>query len=243
MLIDMHCHIDLYKDPHTVVKMATQHKMYILSVTTTPKAWQSTSMISVNNSRIRTALGLHPQLVCERYKEIEIFEFLVSQAKYIGEIGLDGSKEYKDSFHLQIKVFRDILQILNKEGGRIMSIHSRHSASDVLDELKISKGIPILHWFSGSQNDLNRAIRQGCWFSINPSMVNSIKGREIITQIPRNKILTESDGPFNQHMGTSLMPWDVDLVFSKLAILWNIKKDDVENQIYSNFKSLLNCQT
>lgn len=53
-------------------------------------------------------------------------------------------------------------------GGRILSIHSRRAASEVLDRLAAvpDAGTPILHWFSGTQRQLDRAIDLGCWFSV-----------------------------------------------------------------------------
>jgi Tat protein secretion system quality control protein TatD with DNase activity len=40
------------------------------------------------------------------------------------------------------------------------------------------------------------AMKRGHFFSINPAMTWSKKGRTIIEQIPRDRALTESDGPF-----------------------------------------------
>ncbi|MDR2399480.1 MAG: TatD family hydrolase [Endomicrobium sp.] len=185
MLIDMHCHLDLYKKPHIVVDESKQKKFYILSVTTTPKAWSITNRLALPNKRIRTALGFYPQLISDRFQEIELVESLIPQTKYIGEIGLDGG-DYKKSFHLQVEIFRRILNALKNHGGKIMSIHSRDSVSFVLDELRKTEGISILHWFS-----------------VGPSMINSKKGRAMIYLMPKDKVLTETDGPFAQHKGIS----------------------------------------
>jgi TatD DNase family protein len=203
MLIDMHCHLDLYKKPHIVVDESKQKKFYILSVTTTPKAWSITNRLALPNKRIRTALGFYPQLISDRFQEIELFESLIPQTKYIGEICLDGGNDYKKSFHLQVEIFRRILNALKNHGGKIMSIHSRDSVSFVLDELRKTEGISILHWFSGNKNDLDKAIQQGCWFSVGPSMINTKKGRAMIYLMPKDKVLTETDGPFAQHKGIS----------------------------------------
>src|SRR3546814_8490128 len=42
-LIDFHCHLDLYPDPHAVAAEATARGVYILSVTTTPRSEEHTS--------------------------------------------------------------------------------------------------------------------------------------------------------------------------------------------------------
>ena len=61
---------------------------------------------------------------------------------------------------------------------------------------KANPGIAILHWFSGPMRDLQRAIDTGCWFSVNPAMIRSQTGRSLIAAMPRERVVTESDGPF-----------------------------------------------
>ena len=66
IMMDMHCHLDLYTNPQYVAKRCKDENIYVLSVTTTPKAWYGTSSLAKECPRIRTALGLHPQLAHER---------------------------------------------------------------------------------------------------------------------------------------------------------------------------------
>lgn len=238
MIVDMHCHLDLYPKPFDIAEQCTKKDVYALSVTTTPKAWSGTKKLEVGNSRVRTALGLHPQLAHDRFRELELFDQLLPEARYVGEIGLDGGKEFKKHWEVQLKVFRRILESVDKAGGRIMSIHSILSASAVLDELRRISGVPILHWFSGSKPDLCKAIDQGCWFSVGPAMLSSKKGMEIASLIPKNKILTESDGPFAQIRGRSLMPWDSYLAVKKLAEIWEVSELETEQTIKCNLKDL-----
>lgn len=44
----------------------------------------------------KTALGLHPELAHLRHEELAIFDILLPQVKYVGEIGLDGGQDYKN---------------------------------------------------------------------------------------------------------------------------------------------------
>jgi TatD DNase family protein len=196
--IDMHCHLDLYPDPAQVVQEVARAKSYVLSVTTTPKAWRGTAALAVGHPRIKTALGLHPQLAHERKGELVLFDTLLPETRYVGEVGLDGTPEYKPFWRDQQKVFDHILASSAKAGGRILTIHSRGAATPVLDALERhpEAGTPILHWFSGTKGELKRAIEIGCWFSVGPAMLKSKKGQEIASAIPRNRILTETDGPF-----------------------------------------------
>jgi TatD DNase family protein len=240
-MIDMHCHLDLYPDFQQVIKRCEEQKIYVLSVTTTPKAWHGTKAISKDCERIKTSLGLHPQLAHERHKEIYLFDELISDAKYVGEIGLDGSKEYKQHQNIQVRVFKHILNTTQKAGGRIMSIHSRAATDSVLDCLHQYQdaGIPILHWFTGTQSQLRKAIEMDCWFSVGPAMLATKKGKLIAQNIPRERILTETDGPFATLGKKRLMPWDIEQAIGQLSDLWDISIKEAELVLCSNFKLIL----
>jgi len=237
--IDMHCHLDLYPDPFKVAEECKARGTYVLSVTTTPKAWEGTNKLAECSQRIRTALGLHPQLAHERAHELELFDALLPSARYVGEIGLDGGKGYKENWDIQLKVFRHILKGVNQAGGRIMSLHSRASAGYVLDELVGIDGIPVLHWFTGTPRQLQRAIDMGCWFSVGPAMLNTKKGVELTQIIPKDRVLTETDGPFARHGGKPLQPWDSQIVVNQLADLWKCSVAETTNIVTNNFRSLL----
>ncbi|GHV04982.1 TatD family hydrolase [Campylobacterota bacterium] len=239
MIIDMHCHIDLYKNPQEVIKDCIESDIYVLSVTTTPKAWKITNDIAKDAKKIRTALGFHPQIIAQRYNELELFDELLPNVKYVGEIGLDGSRECLDTFETQLSGFRRIIKSIHQRGGRIMSIHSRNAAETVLSELHNVNGISILHWFSGSKTELTTAINQGCWFSVGLPMLKSKKGKEIVSHIPKGKILTETDAPFTKHDGNISMPWDIELIFPELSNIWHSSIEDTKEQIFSNFKTLV----
>ncbi len=238
-MVDLHCHLDLYPDPVAVVKKCKEKELYVLSVTTTPSAWNGTLNISEGCPRIRTSLGLHPQLAHQRSHELEMFDALITETKYVGEIGLDGSKEFKAFMEIQLKVFRHILKSVNRAGGRIMSIHSRSSASAVLSELTACDGVPVFHWFTGSKFELQQAITSGGWFSVGPAMLSTKRGHELVSMLPRDRVLTETDGPFAEHKGNSLMPWDVNMAFDQLAKIWNLENQEVKETVLSNFRRLV----
>jgi TatD DNase family protein len=214
--------------------------MYVLSVTTTPSAWIKTAEVGSKGAGIRTALGLHPQLAHQRFSELPLFDDLFDKAHYIGEIGLDGGPEFRSHWERQEQVFDHVLNRCERAGGRTMSIHSRRATSAVLKRLAAhpGAGIPVLHWFSGTAPELKRAIKQGCWFSVGPAMLAVQKGREIVASMPRDRILTETDGPFAQIDGRTAMPWDAQLATHGLAKLWGVSTDDVERQLKNNLRTL-----
>jgi TatD DNase family protein len=239
-VIDLHVHLDLYPDPVATAKECVKRDLFVLSVTTTPSAWSGTSALAKNAARIRTAIGLHPQIAQERQRELVLFEELLPQSRYVGEIGLDGGPELKATWNVQRRVFEEILRLCAGAGGRIMTIHSRRAATPVLDALasRDDAGLAVLHWFSGSRRELQSAIDQGCWFSVGPAMLNGEKGRAMASMMPRDRILTESDGPFAQIDGRPLYPWDAATAATMLGGIWGLDAKEVQNQLMDNLRRL-----
>lgn len=240
-MIDFHCHLDLYPNPHAVADECRRRGLYVLSVTTTPSAWHGTRALAREGDRIRTAIGLHPQIAHERKGELPLFDKIIAETDYVGEIGLDGSPNLQQHWDAQVAVFDHILRSCTKAGGRIMTIHSRRAATAVLDRLEAhpGAGAPILHWFSGGVRELERAIAMGCWFSIGPAMLNGERGRQLASRMPPDRILTETDGPFSQIGGQSLQPWQVDQALVELGRIWSVPTAAAEQSVQSNLRALV----
>lgn len=240
-MIDLHCHLELYPNPQEIIKKCIESNTYVLSVTTTPSAFEITKQLSFNAPRIKTALGLHPQLAHERYSELELFDKLIGNTKYVGEVGLDFSQGYRQYSEIQTMVFKHILKKSSQLGGRVISIHSRGASKEVVDILSSisSQNSHIIHWYSGTNRDLNTAIELDCWYSVNLKMLTSQKGNSLINRMPRNRILLESDGPFIQHNGKVLVPYDMDETINLLSKRWGTTIGNVKEIILDNFKTLL----
>jgi len=240
-MIDFHSHLDLYRTPRTVVQEIMQRKMYVLSVTTTPSAWIGTTALVKHYPRIKTALGLHPELAHERHSELELFDTFIDETDYVGEVGLDGSPAFAQHSEIQKTVLRHILHACTMAGGKIISIHSRRAAEETIGLISEfpDAGIPVLHWYTGGQKELRKAVEMGCWFSVGPAMLRSKRARELIAEIPRSRILTETDGPFATNGNDALWPWDVQQAVVGLSTLWACTPDEANQAIYLNFKKLL----
>jgi TatD DNase family protein len=240
-LIDFHCHLDLFENPEQLAAQCEAACLYVLSVTTTPKAWRNTRKLARGRRCIRTALGLHPQLAHERHGELPLLEALLAETRYVGEIGLDGSPAFRQHADIQRKVFEYVIAASQERGGRIFSIHSRGAADAVIAVLRQHRcaDTAVLHWFSGTQTELKAAITVGCWFSVGPAMLSSDTGRRLIARMPRDHVLTETDGPFAQRRKQPLNPFDVDQAISQLATLWDVSEEDVQQQLSRNLRELL----
>ncbi len=243
-MIDLHCHLDLYPDPRRVAEECRHRQLYVLSVTNTPSAWKGTAALAEGTPRIRTALGLHPQLAHERKGELALFARLLPETRYVGEVGLDGGPEYKRYWGDQVTVFERILATCREAGGRVLSVHSRRAATPVLDHLEKSRGAgtPVLHWFSGSTRELARAADLGCWFSVGPAMLAGEKGRALAALMPRDRVLTETDGPFARVGGQSAYPWDAAIAVEGLAEIWGVPQPEVEQVLRENLRRLTSTE-
>ncbi len=240
-MIDFHCHLDLYPEPTRVVQECERRDLRVLSVTTTPSAWNGTSELATGSAGVRTALGLHPQLIHERKHELALFEQLLPTTQFVGEIGLDGAPEFRRHWADQVAVFESILSLCGAAGGRFLSIHSRRATSTILEYLERAPGagVTILHWFSGSVRELERAVALGCWFSVGPAMFSGQRGRDLISRMPQDRVLTESDGPFTRVNEEPARPWDVEIAVAGLGKTWNKSNDCISRRLSDNLERLL----
>lgn len=238
-MIDFHCHLDLFPDPHKVADRAQREGIGIVSVTTTPSAWPGTQALENGRTIVRTALGLHPELATARRAELDLFETYLTDTAFVGEVGLDGAAD-QSTRQDQLDVFEYILTACSHAGGKILSIHSRRAARPVLEALRRhpDSGVPILHWFSGSMADLDHATDSGCWFSIGPAMLAGAKGRALAGKMPQARIVLESDGPFARVKTDLVHPWDLDSAVTTLAGIWDIPAEAARSQLEQNDRVL-----
>jgi TatD DNase family protein len=99
----------------------------------------------------------------------------------------------------------------------------------------VFRGLQILHWFSGPLRDLKRAIDSGMYFSVNPAMTKSANGRKLAAAMPRDRVLTETDGPFVQTGGRPAVPQDTAEVLLHLATLWKSSFAEARATVLTNF--------
>jgi TatD DNase family protein len=70
-------------------------------------------------------------------------------------------------------------------------------------------------------------------------MLRSDKGRALAAQMPRERVLTETDGPFARSGKRPLTPADARVAAVELAALWSVSEDEAAAQIRQNLKDLL----
>ena len=69
-------------------------------------------------------------------------------------------------------------------------------------------------------------------------MLATEKGRALTAKMPRDRLLTETDGPFAQIRGKAAVPWDTAQVIPILGHIWNESSAGVERQLTANLRRL-----
>jgi len=240
--VDYHCHLDLYSDHVAQLAQCAKHGIATLTVTTVPKAWPRNVEFAEQNPYVRVALGLHPQLAVERKSELALFEKYLPNCRYVGEVGIDAGPKYYSSLAEQKRIFERILNGCVELGGKILSVHSVRSCRIILEMIERidanRRCRVVLHWFSGSRSELKRAVELGCYFSVNMPMLQSDRGCLLVKDIPKDRLLTETDGPFTFMNNRPSQPMDVVHTVQQLAALLGCSLDDQRQQIVANLKSL-----
>lgn len=136
----------------------------------------------------------------------------VSPVQLIGEIGLDYAPAHCETRTLQQQVFSQVIKASCAYAQAInthitLSIHAVKSCGDVLDILEHYQAFQhcacVFHWFSGSCDDLHRAVRNGAYFSVGTRMLQSKRTTEYLKLIPRASRLIETDFP---HHDATIQP-------------------------------------
>ena len=224
MLIDTHCHFDMMSRPEEYIWQREQAGDIIIGMTNLPSHFMMGRPHVMALKHIRLALGMHPLLVDGKKEELPLFGQLVDQTHFIGEIGLDFSREGVATKLSQMDALHEILNILRGK-KKIVSVHSRRAEKELLGLLREYEIQDVVfHWYSGPAELIPEILSRGYYFSINEAMTLSKNGRAIIERIPRERMLTESDAPYNEKS-------DIRKVLIALGI--------VESEVHANFKRLI----
>ena len=141
--------------------------------------------------------GVHPWYAGEWNQSIE--DSLISLLKadpsvHVGEIGLDSKHP---DIGLQTEVFSKQVSIAS-DLDRAVNIHNIGCDGEIVRILKRSgKGCRsiILHSF---RSDISPFAGLDCYCSLNPRILTKSEGhvRDLVTRIPRDRLLLETDHPF-----------------------------------------------
>lgn len=204
MIIDTHCHYDMMRSPESYIEKVEKTGDIVIGMTNLPSHFDMGFEYIRKYKKVRLALGFHPQLAADNKDELSLFAKYLERTSYIGEIGLDFSSDYISTKDIQLSCLKYILKELQGK-NKIISVHSRCAEKELVS-LLLDYNIKnvIFHWYSGPLSLISDIISEGYYFSINEAMTLSASGRKIIEKIPVERILTESDAPFNRKNNIAL---------------------------------------
>ena len=193
------------------------------------------------------SVGIHP---CEDLETlnsatVERLTELASDEKVwaIGETGLDyywsdeNKQAQKDSLARHIHASQHLKKPL--------IVHTREAKADTLDILQSEKAEHgIIHCFTEDWDTAKRALDLGFYISFSGivSFKNAQTLRDVAMQVPKDRILIETDSPYLAPVpkrGKSNEPAYVPYVAECLAGLFNMTTSEVGQLTANNFSNLL----
>ncbi|ACV23305.1 Uncharacterized deoxyribonuclease YcfH [Slackia heliotrinireducens] len=201
-LVDMHCHLDFAGNAVKAARAAEAAGVAMYSCMVHPAGYDEQVERLAECENVRVGLGLHPWWVADgRADDADVAGMVsrISDVRYVGEVGLDFGKRHGRRIDAQEAAFTAVARACAESGGKLLSIHAVKSADAVLDILEqtgcLEANDCILHWFSGTSQELTRAVRAGCWFSLGAPMLSTKRGRAYAKAIPNDRLLLETDWP------------------------------------------------
>lgn len=206
LLFDTHAHLDaeqFQEDQEEVIRRARENGVKrIVNVGFNRETIPTTLKLANQYDFIYAAVGWHPQDAKDmREEDLGWLRELCRHEKVvaIGEIGLD---YYWDTSpkDVQQMVFRRQIR-LAKELKLPIIIHDREAHQDILDILREEKAEEIggvMHCFSGSLEMAQQCIDMNFYISFGGPVTfkNAKKPKEIVKQIPLDRLLIETDCPY-----------------------------------------------
>lgn len=236
-LIDMHFHLDFYSNHSEVYTKINQLQQHTLCVTNQPEIFETCIDLYSLTLYVQFAIGFHPQNVGKVPFNKRSFIKNMHKTKYVGEVGLDYSKEYFSFSEEQRNSFNYICE---HSVDKVMTVHCRKAEEDIYNTIKRHGNTKVvMHWYSGNEYWLSKLSELGCYFSVNANMLNSINGKKIIKSIPLERLFVESDGPFTKIFNKKYTIDKLEAAYRQIAQERDIAYEMLASQTTKNFFSLV----
>ena len=196
---------------------------------------------------VYATVGMHPHDAKDvGAEELEKLRALTVHPKVIavGETGLD--YYYSHSAHdVQRRVFMDFIN-LARQTGLPLVVHERNAAEDAAQLLR-SEGNGdlrgVIHCFTGNYEAACAYLDLGFYLSFTGIITfkNAESLRDVVRQVPLEKILIETDSPYLTpvpHRGKRNEPGYVRLVAETLAIVKSVPLEEVAHITSANVRDL-----
>lgn len=252
MLVDSHCHLEykgLVDDQAGVLARAREAGVrQFLNISTRRSEWERVVGTAEREPDVWASVGIHPH-EADQHADLGR-EALLQVAAHprvigIGETGLDYYYDRSDRA-TQRDLFRMHIGV-SRETGLPLIIHTRDADDDTLAMLEEETGkgaFPaLIHCFTASAEFGQRVLELGLSISLSGIVTfkNATDLQEIAKEIPRERLLVETDSPFLApvpHRGKPCEPAYVANTAQFLADLRGEEVSDLANYTTANFRRL-----
>ena len=241
MLIDTHCHLDFPELAGDIAGVRARARDAgvgrMITISTRVAKYDVYREIAEANDDVWFSIGTHPHQAHEE-PDVTVAD-LVALASHprcvaIGEAGLDYHYD-KSPRDVAARVFRTHIAAA-RETGQPLVIHARDADADVAAILRdeMGKGAfkALLHCFTASRELAETGVELGLYVSFSGVLTfkNSQTLRDIAADVPRDRLLVETDAPFLAPVpfrGKSNQPAYVAETAKTLAQTQNVSADEM----------------
>lgn len=246
MLVDSHCHLDFpdfAEERAAVIARAFAAGVgTMLTIGTRLDQFDGVRAIAQSDPRIWCSVGAHPHeaadhdaLTADRLRALTDDPRVVG----IGECGLDFHYDLSPR-DVQERVFRTHIAAA-KDTGLPLIIHAREADTEIAAILVDEQPPPgVLHCFTGGRELAEGALSLGFYISISGIVTfkNAEGLRDIVRDIPADRLLVETDSPFLApvpHRGRRNEPANVAITAEFVAKLRGVEPERLAAETSANF--------
>lgn len=254
-LFDNHAHLDDEKfndDREKIIEEIHKELVGFISAGYSLEGSEKAVELSNKYDFIYATCGISPNDIPQTEEELwtilDKIERLAKNNKKvvaIGEIGLDYYWEKDENKReLQRKAFIEQIKLSNKMKLPIV-IHTREAVMDTLKILKENKvdNKGVFHCCPLNRELVKEGLKLGFYISFAGPVTfkNSKNASEIITMVPNDRMLIETDSPYlspEPLRGKRNDPRNVKYIAQKIADVKGLKLEEVANITYENAKKI-----
>ena len=248
MFIDSHCHIDFpelaEQEEALLENMRESQVTHALCVSVNLKDWQRVHALAARHDNLFASVGVHPDHPAET-TEVSEMDLLTRAERprvvAIGETGLDyyratGDLEWqRDRFRTHIRAAKTCVKPL--------IIHTRAAAWDtiaIMAEEDAGAVGGVMHCFTESWEVAKAALDLGFYISFSGIITfkNASDIREVVRQVPLERLLIETDSPYLApvpHRGKLNQPAYVKHVAECVSAIKNVPVEVIAEMTSRNF--------
>ena len=249
-MIDSHCHLDLEQFNEDRLAVLERAKNVGVNTIINPGAGlidlEVPIKIANEFSNVYVAVGVHPHEILEIDDDFwSRFDKVFSSPKVvaIGEVGLEIS-DGLPPIEKQLEILKQFFDVAN-EKSKPLIFHIRDAHKEFQEFIRNYQGEikGVMHCFTGAGDDAEFYLAKGLYISIAGMITfpNSNDLREVVKNIPLDRLLLETDAPFlapQNWRGQRNEPAYIVETARKIAEIKEVSFEEIERITEENTRKL-----